>query len=490
VTTVTDAGGRTVQAPGFRFAPRPTRGLLLGLHLGQLLLIGMGAAAFVVGLSGGVVGAVLGVLVAAGCVAVAVVPTRSGARVDLLAVAIARHLLRKVAGSSTTTIDVKRHGALQLPPPLHRVELLPVALPDGGEAGVLVDPSAGRYAAILAVSGSSFTLSDADDQGRRVAAWGRALAALSRDRGAVARVQWVARTAPAAGNNLLAHWAADGRQSNNLAAASYEQLIRGAAPTAQDHEVLVAVSLERRGHAVRSRWRDDDSPADALLRDLAHLADQLVAADLHVAGVLPPRGVARLLRTAFDPAAQRSIDARMGEDAGAAATATGPACAETHWDCYRSDSGWHATYWIAEWPRTSVGPDFLAPLLLATDVRHTVALIAEPMSTAAAARKLSAARTAEAANATLRARVGQLTTERQRAEADDVDRRERDLVAGHAVYRYAAFVTVTAATREQLAESCGRIEHAASGAHLELRLLYGQQDLAFLRTLPLALPPS
>src|SRR5947209_6872439 len=97
VTTVTDAGERTVQAQGFRFAPRPTRGLLLGLHLGQLLLIGMGAAAFVVGLSRGVVGAVLGVLTAAACVAVAVVPTRSGTRVDLLAVAIARHVLRKLA---------------------------------------------------------------------------------------------------------------------------------------------------------------------------------------------------------------------------------------------------------------------------------------------------------------------------------------------------------------------------------------------------------
>ena len=27
------------------------------------------------------------------------------------------------------------------------------------------------------------------------------------------------------------------------------------------------------------------------------------------------------------------------------------------------DGTWHATYWVAEWPRTDVGPDFLGPLL-------------------------------------------------------------------------------------------------------------------------------
>lgn len=489
MTFTTDAGSSATQVRTFRFAPRPTRGLLLGLQPGQLLLIGTGATAFVIGLSRGVVGAVIGVVIAAACVLVAVVPTPSGARADLVAVLFVRHLIARLTGAAITTLDVTRYGALQLPRPLHRLELLAVPLPDGGDAGVVADRATGRYTAMLAVSGSSFTLADVDEQTRRVAAWGRALAALARDRSNVSRVQWIARTTPAVGNDLLAHWSANGRRSHNLAAASYEQLIHGAAPAAQDHEVLLAVSREHRvGRS--GRWRSDESPTEALLRDLANLVDQLVAADLRVAGVLPPRGVARLLRCAFDPGAKQVIDARVGEDAGVAPPAAAPSRTETHWDCYRSDSGWHATYWVADWPRTSVGPDFLAPLLLAGEVRHTVALIAEPLSNTAAARKLSAARTAEAANATLRARVGQLTTERQHAEADDVDRRERDLVAGHAVCRYAAFITVTGCSREQLAESCGRIEHAATAAHLELQLLYGQQDRAFLRTLPLALPPA
>ena len=34
---------------------------------------------------------------------------------------------------------------------------------------------------------------------------------------------------------------------------------------------------------------------------------------------------------------------------------------EVGWSRVRTDATWHATYWIAEWPRVDVGPDFLGP---------------------------------------------------------------------------------------------------------------------------------
>ena len=46
---------------------------------------------------------------------------------------------------------------------------------------------------------------------------------------------------------------------------------------------------------------------------------------------------------------------------------------------------WHATYWIAEWPRIDVGPDFLAPLLLGP-LRRSVSVVMEPVSPARAVR--------------------------------------------------------------------------------------------------------
>jgi len=487
MSTAASGEGRA-PSTGYRFAPRPTRGLLLGLQASQLVLVAVGLAALVFGLSRGLAGALIGVVIAAACIGLVAAPVTGGGRLDLWLLLFVRQVSRLRA--QTRVGEVTAHDCLQLPPPLDGLELRAVALPDGGEAGVLVDKAAGRYTALLAVSGSSFTLRDADDQHRRVAGWGRALASIGREGSPLRRIQWVTRAVPDSGNALLAHWAAAGRPDAGVAATSYQQLIRGAGPITQSHEVVIAACLEasRARRAIRQAGGTSAAPL-VLLAELSRLADQLAAAEVHVEGVVPPRGVARLLRTAYDPAAQTSIDRRPVATQGVAAIAAGPVVVEPQWDCYRSDSGWHTTYWIAEWPRLTVGPDFLAPLLLAADVRHSVSLIAEPMSAATATRKLSSARTAEAANASLRSRVGQLDSERNRVEADEVDRRERDLVAGHAVCRFAAFVTVTATTREALIDACGRIEHAATSAHLELHLLYGQQDRAFVRTLPLAYPP-
>jgi hypothetical protein len=85
----------------------------------------------------------------------------------------------------------------------------------------------------------------------------------------------------------------------------------------------------------------------------------------------------------------------------------------------------------------------------------------------------------------MRDRVGQVTTERQRAEAADVRRRERELVAGHGQYRFTAYLTVTGTSRVELEEACGQVEQAAHACLLEIRRLYGEQDQAFAFTLPL-----
>ena len=470
----------------YRFSPRPTAGLLLGLDAVQLALIGLAAATVVVGMSRGPVGAIVALLVAAPVAAAAFVPV-GGVRADR-AVLLAT---RRLVGRPAHRVSTVRPRTLGLPVPLDRVSLLPVDVPDGGRIGVLVDPADGRYTAALAVHGGSFALVDVDEQDRRVSAFGRVLAALARDGSPLSRLQWLVRTTPEAGNTLAEHWAAYGRVRDGVVAESYGELVATAGPVTEAHETLVVASLDVRGarRAIRQAGGGQAGATTVLCRELARLADQLTQAELTVHGALPPRGIARLLRTAYDPASLTAVDRRPSPLAGVSPQAAGPVAAETEWSRYRTDGGWHATYWISEWPRVTVPPDFLSPLLLAGDVRHTVALVAEPLPTAVAARKARAARTADAANATLRQRVGQLTTERMRAEADEGERRERELVAGHAAYRYAGFVTVTALSPEQLDEACGRLEHSAAAAHLELRLLYGQQDTAFALTLPLGRSP-
>ena len=155
------------------------------------------------------------------------------------------------------------------------------------------------------------------------------------------------------------------------------------------------------------------------------------------------------------------------------------------WSAYRVDGAWHATFWIAEWPRVEVNPDFLTPLLLC-DGRRTVSVVMAPVAASQAAREVRAARAADAADEELRSRAGFLPSVRRRREAEGVIRREAELADGHADYRFSGYVTVTAADRDGLEAACVETEQAAQRAHLELRRLYGRQAEAFTWTLPLA----
>jgi hypothetical protein len=154
------------------------------------------------------------------------------------------------------------------------------------------------------------------------------------------------------------------------------------------------------------------------------------------------------------------------------------------WDHVRTDATWHVTYWIAEWPRIDVGPEFLAPLLLSGD-RRTVAVVMEPIDPLRAVRRAERARTADISDAELRRRGGFLATARRSREAEVVNRREGELADGHAAYRYSGYVTVTVDEPDRLAAACEAAEQAASQCGLELRRIYGDQERALACTLPL-----
>ncbi|MGH9110256.1 MAG: SCO6880 family protein, partial [Acidimicrobiales bacterium] len=162
-----------------------------------------------------------------------------------------------------------------------------------------------------------------------------------------------------------------------------------------------------------------------------------------------------------------------------------PMAVETEWSCLRTDGTWHATYWVAEWPRVDVGPDFLGPLLLGS-TRRTVSVVMEPLSPVRAVRQAEQARTADLADAELRRRGGFLSTARRAKEAELAGRREEELADGHASVRFSGYVTVTAPDRQLLAAACEATEQAAGQCRLELRRLYGDQERAFAYSLPLA----
>jgi len=205
-------------------------------------------------------------------------------------------------------------------------------------------------------------------------------------------------------------------------------------------------------------------------------------------GCLGLRTIAAAWRTGFDPWARAALDSRAAahpELDGVALSAGLPVASEESWSALRTDDTWHATFWVAEWPRVEVGPDFLAPLLLHTEGQRSVSVIMGPLPPSVGIREVEAARTAQVADETLRQRAGFLSTARRMREAEGAARREAELSDGHASYRFSGYVTVSARSAEELEEACGQVVQSGHQCRLELRRLYGVQDLAFTWTLPL-----
>ena len=75
-------------------------------------------------------------------------------------------------------------------------------------------------------------------------------------------------------------------------------------------------------------------------------------------------------------------------------------------------------------------------------------------------------------------------TPRARSEDETVLRREAELAAGHAAFRFSSYVTVSASERDVLERSCREVVHAAALCGLDLRRLYGDQAAALCFTLP------
>lgn len=478
------------------------RTVVMGLRGSQVAILGGGLAVGVglVRASGGTaLGFVLALTMMGVAVAASLVPV-SGRTIDEWLPVAARWSARALQRQrvEVPTVPLLGHDpdgrTTQEPPPTlvgTQILAVPIDGEGGREVGVVNDRRADTYTAILAVRGRSFQLADTPDRQRRLAAWGSLLSGLARASSPIHRIQWVERTAPE-DPDAMGRYLAEARQvpRDHPTLASYLELVDRVGPAAPAHEALLVVTVSAREsrRAIRQAGGGHDGAVQVLIRELHALRRQLAAADLVVDGILTPRLVAGALRTAFEPYA-RSPLARLatasGGEGGTEPANAWPLATETTWSSYRSADVWHATYWVAQWPRSPVGADFLAPLLLGTTAMRTVAVTMEPVSPLRAHRDVEHAVLKSAADEELRTNAGFATTARRRRAQETASRREQELADGHADYRLAGYVTVTADSPGELEAACGEIEQAAQQSFLELRRLHGQQDVAFTYTLPL-----
>jgi hypothetical protein len=354
--------------------------------------------------------------------------------------------------------------------------------------GVLCEQRRRRLTAVLACRVIGFSLLDPDAQERRLARWGLILSGSAG--GSIRRIQWLERTVPAQGDEL-ARWLHDERDPavplrGTPIIESYLELIGATTRATHEHEILIAVQIDaRRGGGGA---KGGSNGVQTLIEQTERVADGLEAAEVSVLGALGAGQLARVLRTAFDPYARAELAALEAGDparAGLAQANAWPLGAREHWEHYRTDGAFHATFWIGDWPRVDVSPMFMDALLGRSSVVRTVAVTFEPISPERSTREAEAAVTRDRADRELRHRFGQAETARQRQAQEAAMRREAELAAGHAEVRLAGFVTVSGRDRDDLRRACAEVHEQAVRARLELHRMYGQQADAFTFTLPL-----
>jgi len=370
-----------------------------------------------------------------------------------------------------------RHGD-DLPAHIGGIRILEIDT-DRGPIGLIRDGT--RVVAVLEVTAEPLMLAGSDEMAGRRAAWGAILAGLARPGTGVVRVQWIARTHAVGPRTRSRHvdvqvWA----HRSDAAVQSYLEVVDRVADSAQDYALTIAVAID-------ARRRAGAGSAQQALDAATELNEQLVAAQLGAARVLGAAEVTAALRAGGDPA---SGDAFEDSPHGGAPIAPdpadpGPMASHEAWGSLRTDASWHASFWISQWPRGDIDADVLAPLVLAGRPGRAVTVVLQPRDPARAVRDAEQSRVRYAADEDLRERAGFVGTVRRRRQQAAISAQERELADGHAAYRFAGYITVSAATSEGLEDACRELAATAPLARCEVRRLWGEQAAGLAATLPL-----
>ncbi|WP_432138599.1 SCO6880 family protein [Streptomyces sp. bgisy154] len=388
---------------------------------------------------------------------------------------------------------------MDLPGRLARLHLLEAPDGLGGQIGIMHNPVDNTYTAICRVTFPGLALIDTERQNARVKGWAAFLRSFCKEDGAITRISVHQRSLPDDGAALRS-WTERHMASEAPAAAvqALEELMEGAGPAATTRETYLSVTLSapRARLAVKGAGGGQVGAAAVLVREINAMAGSLSSAGLQVAEWLTPRGVAQVIRTAFDPEAQLAVSARntaaddpkwQGAPKGVDPEVAGPAATETVWGLYRHDGAWTVSYQVRGFPQSEVYATFLQPLLRPrSNARRSLTLVYEPIGPSKARQELAREKTKREAARKLRSKTGRAESEDERREAMTAKAQDAARASGHGVVRLTALIAVTVTDLEQLETACAELQADASSAGLEIRRAWGAQDDAFtIAALPL-----
>lgn len=389
---------------------------------------------------------------------------------------------------------------MDLPGPLARLRILDAPDGQGGQLGVVHDPTANTFTAVARITHAGLALVDDDRQNARVAGWAAFLRTQCKEDSPIVRIAVHQRSLPDDGAALRAfterHAAAEAPE---VAKASLAELMQSAGPVATIREtyLTIALSSSRARMAIKGAGGGQVGAAAVLVRELSAMQGALSSAGLQVAEWLSPRRVAQVIRTAYDPHSQLELAARnegsrdtdwQGNKPGVDPDLAGPSAAETGWAVYRHDGAYTVSYQVRNWPQSQVFATFMQPLLRPRQsARRSLSLVYEPIGPSVARRELAKEKTKRDTARKVRAKTGRAESEDERREAVTARDQDRARAAGHGVVRFTGMIAVTVTDYDQLETACAELQADASAAGIEVRRMWGAMDAGFAAAaLPLA----
>ena len=142
-------------------------------------------------------------------------------------------------------------------------------------------------------------------------------------------------------------------------------------------------------------------------------------------------------------------------------------------------SGYQRVLLVVEWPRKETTAGFLQHLVVA-QVRHTFALICEPIPKGKAMSQAKRSSTQAETSRIWEQKSGAVDTVDRRRERAALAREEEALESGHGALNFAGLVTVSGHTLDELRVATESVRTAAAQSGCELRVIGGEQASAFI----------
>ena len=158
---------------------------------------------------------------------------------------------------------------------------------------------------------------------------------------------------------------------------------------------------------------------------------------------------------------------------------------KSEWDHLKINSKFQSVYWISSWPKYEVLSDFMSPLTLNCDFSKVLSLTVCPVDFEAARREAESKLVSYVSDDELRKRAGFLNTATRQHGKSKSELLNYEIANGFETFKYSGYLSVVADSLADLKRKETALELAATKCNLNVRKLYGQQDLALGYILPL-----